>query len=398
MRYKYGKTYLERLIPLFLILPIALIFFYFIIVSVNPFLAAGGDFISYFTGASIIKDGKGPLIYDFATQSRYMEKAIHPLTGQFSNRYVAPPFVALIYLPFSLFNFFIAYKLFTLFNLGLFLLFIYLLFDTFKNAKKLNGIIILPLYFYSAISTLFSAQTSFILAILVLFLYKLIKGKKAVLVGICTALLLIKPQYMVFAPFIYLLTNGKKKYLLGFFATLLVLLLVSILLVGLEGLKNYPSFVLATENPVFGNRANQMFSLHAVVSNLLFDSNLASIQSLIFSFFGFTIVFYLFLKRYQKLSLNLSFALIILLSLLFSAHVLSHDLILLLIPIFILLDKAYKKKKASRHFLLIFVLILFVIPATISLGSSLIGTILLFLLALVFLFKPSILDDILPAS
>ena len=391
MRFKSGRNYLERLLPFFLIFPIALIIIYLFIISVNPYLAAGSDFISYFAGASIIKDGKGPLIYDFATQSEYMEKAIYPLTGQILNRYIAPPFVALIFLPFTFFNFFIAYKLFALFNFGLFSLFIYFLAGTFKKAKKLNRlIVILPLYFYPVITTLVSAQTSFILAILILFLYKLIKAKRPVLIGICTALLLVKPQYMVFTPFIFLLIKNKRKYALGFFATLFVLLLASILLVGTEGLINYPSFVLATENPAFGNRAHQMFSIHAVASNLLFDSNLASIQSLMFSFFGFIIVFYLFLKRHQKISLNLSFALVILLSLLFSAHVLSHDLILLLIPIYIFLEEGYKQRPRNRWQFYLLVLILFIIPATISLGTSLPGTALLLVLATVIILKPGV--------
>ena len=388
----FGKFSLAKLLPVFLITPIVLVFIFFLIVP-NPNLAAGSDFLSYFTGASIIKNNRADLIYDLSTQKEFFEDIIYPLKGTITNRFISPPFVALLYLPFTYLNYFAAYKLFFIANLGLFVILLFLMDKTFtKLGDKYKFLIIVPFYFIPTATTLFMGQTSFLLAIIFFLIYICLDKKKSKEVGILSAALLIKPQYVVAIPFLFLLVKQKKQFFLWFMGASLCLLLASLFIASPKALLDLIPNALLTENPEFGNRANQMFSLHAAISYIFFNSNLSNYYSLIINFVLYTLGLYLFTKRVGKMRFKMAFIIVIFLTLVFSVHVLSHDLILLLLPIFIILNDTLKAGKMNGN-LLAFVLLLFVLPTTVVLRDSIAGVILLLVLSAVFLFKPEILEE-----
>lgn len=392
------RNNLVKHISFVLIVPISLILILFLLP--NPYLA-GSDFISYFSGASIIREGEGNLIYDLSTQKEYFGDIIYPLKAAFPNRYIAPPFVALLYFPFTFFNYFTSYKLFFIANLGLFVILLFLMNKTFTElVDKYKFLIIVPFYFFPVFVTLFMGQTSFLLALIFLLIYISLKKQKSKELGILSAILLIKPQYAVAIPFLFLLVKKKKQFLLWFLGTILILFLTSLLIAGPKALSDYLPYALSTENPEFGNRAHQMFSLHAAISYFFFNSNLSNIYSLIINFAVYIPTLYVFAKRVSKIRLKMAFILVIFLTLTFSVHVLSHDLILLLLPIFIILNDAFKAGKINKFVLvkinrslLALVLLLFVLPATVSLGNSIPAAVILFVLSAMVLFRPKILEE-----
>ena len=387
----FGKFSLAKLLPVFIITPIVLIFTFFLAFPSHN-LAGGSDFLSYFAGASIIKNDKANLIYDISTQKESLENIIYPLKGSITNRFISPPFVALLYLPFTYLNYFTAYKLFFIANLGLLLIFLFLMEETFKKLrKKYEWLTIVPFYFIPVATTLFMGQTSFLLALIFLLIYICLNKKKSKEVGILSATLLIKPQFIVAIPFLILLVKRKKEFLLWFLISILILFLLSFLMVGPKALSDYLPYLLLTENPEFGNRANQMFSLHAAISYLFFKSNLTNLYSLIINFALYTYSLYLFSKRVSKMRLKTAFIIVIFLTLVFSVHVLSHDLILLLLPIFIILNDTLKVGKWKGD-LLAFALFLFVLPATITLGNTIPAAVILIVFSALLLFKPELLE------
>src|SRR3990172_899116 len=395
----FGKFSLVKLLPVLLIAPIVLIFTFFLIVP-NPYLAAGSDFISYFSGASIIKNNKVNLIYDISTQKEFFEDIIYPLKGTITNRFISPPFVALLYLPFTSLNYFAAYKLFFIANLGILLIFIFLMDRNFtKLGNKYKFLIVVPFYFIPVATTLFMGQTSFLLAIIFLLIYICLNNKKSKEVGILSAALLIKPQFVIAIPFLILLVKRKKEFFIWFLGTSLFLFLASLLMAGPRALLDFLPFALSTENPEFGNRAYQMFSMHAVISYLFFKSNLTNLYSLIINFAAYIFSIYLFSKRVSKMRFKLAFIIVIFLTLVFSVHVLSHDLILLLLPIFIILNDTLKAGKINKFVLvkikgelLIFTLFLFVLPATVTLGNTIPAAVIFIVFSALLLFKPEILE------
>ena len=264
--------------------------------------------------------------------------------------------------------------------------------ETFKKLrKKYEWLTIVPFYFIPVATTLFMGQTSFLLALIFLLIYICLNKKKSKEVGILSATLLIKPQFIVAIPFLILLVKRKKEFLLWFLISILILFLLSFLMVGPKALSDYLPYLLLTENPEFGNRANQMFSLHAAISYLFFKSNLTNLYSLIINFALYTYSLYLFSKRASKMRRKTAFILVIFLTLVFSVHVLSHDLILLLLPIFIILNDTLKAGKMKGE-LLIFTLFLFVLPATVTLGNTIPAAVIFIVFSALLLFKPEILE------
>jgi len=378
MKATLGRINVTRILPIILATPIILIITFFLATQ-NHFLAAGSDFLSYFTGASIIKNGKADLIYDISTQRKYFEDIIYPLKGTVTNRFISPPFVALFFLPFTFINFYSSYKIFLIVNLGIFLVFLHLLAKTFPAFfKKYNFLYILPFYFFPVAVTLFMGQTSFVLAIIFLLIYLSLLSNKPKDVGVLTAALLFKPQYVFAIPFLLLLIKKKKQFLLWFFITTLSLLLISLFLVGPKALFDYFPFILSTENPDFGNRAQQMFSLHATLSHLIFASKLSNFYPFLLNSGVYLLFLYLFKKRMPKMTKKTSFIFVILSTLIFSLHVLNHDLVLLILPILILLEKGR----------LIAPLLIFILPSISILGNTLIATLVLLFIASFILFKP----------
>ena len=381
-----------KLLNFVLIVPISLIILLFLIAP-NPYLAAGSDFISYFTGASIIKDNKTHLIYDITTQEEYFENIIYPYKGEVFNRYISPPFVAIMFLPFTFINYFTAYKLFFIANLGLFSIFLYILSKVFTRLEeKYKFFYIISFYFIPAATTLFMGQTSFLLAIIFLLIYINLAKNRSKEAGMLSAALLVKPQFIIAIPLVLLLVKKKKQFLLWFLGVTFFLFLISLLIAGPKALSDYLPSLLSTENPQFGNRAHQMFSFHAATTYFFFNSNLSNIYSLIVNLVVYLSSLYLFAKRIIKMRLKTAFILVLFLTLTFSIHVLSHDLTLLLLPIFIIINDTLKPGK-TNGVLLAFALLLFVLPSTVSLGNSIYGGLMLFVLSAYVLFRPEILEE-----
>jgi hypothetical protein len=250
---------------------------------------------------------------------------------------------------------------------------------------KNKTILSISFYFFPVFITLFMGQTSFILAIIFVLIYHFLRLKEFKKVGVLSGLLLVKPQYLLAVPLILFFVKRKREFLSSFVLTVFFLLVLSLLIVGPEALLGYFDFARLTENPEFGNRASQMFSIQAATSYLFFNSNLTRAEPLFINASIYLLSLGLFLKKAKDYSFNKNFVIVVLLVLLFGVHVLNHDLILLIIPIFILLQQVYKGGVKSSLFLLIS--FLFLIPTASFLGYSIIGTLALLIFALTLLLK-----------
>jgi hypothetical protein len=94
----------------------------------------------------------------------------------------------------------------------------------------------------------------------------------------------------------------------------------------------------------------------------------------------------IFKNKIKKFSFEKSFIIGIILTILFSVHALSHDLMVLLIPIFILLNFILKDvKKISISYLSI-TLLLFFLPLSALVNGSVIGVALLIVIVALMLF------------
>lgn len=346
------------------------------IFTLPRFMVASSDFVSFPTGALLIKAGKGELIYDLQTQFFY-QQYLTDYARDWLLPFRSPPVVALAFIPLTYFPLILAYKLFAAFNLFILFLFTFFSGRIFPKIKKFKFWPFLPFIYLPSLKTIMLGQLSIILSLVLLFIYKSAKSKKSLLVGLLAGLIFLKPQYLIAIPFFFLLVPDRRRFILGFLLSFSSLALLSISVSGVNSLLAYLPFAIQTEITTFGSRAYHMYTFYSLLRFLPFS--LSSFSRFLINGVFYLLALLLFAKRKRKLGPDKSFILAILFSILFSVHCLDHDLSFLLIPIFILLNQ-YKKGLWD----LIAILILFALPCLSLIGNTTAGPFVL--LAIVFYF------------
>jgi hypothetical protein len=300
--------------------------------AADPEITAETDFINYLTGANLIREGRGQLIYDLKTQSLVQKEIIKPYVNPSILPFRSLPFVGLLFLPFSYFNFVQGYKLFVIFNLLVLTFFTYLSGRLFPKIKKYKFWLLIPFVFLPSVKAIILGQVTPLLLLLFLFLYVLVRSKKSLAAGAVCALLLARPQYLIMSPFIFLLAEKKRRFAAGFFLSSAFLIVISVLLSGLDTILDYPSFLLSTEGAIFGSKVPGMFAVNSVLVSFLDHHYALFANGLLY-----LLAFFVYLKNYKLIGYEMSFVSAVLFTLLFAVHVLGHDLTILLIPVFVLL-------------------------------------------------------------
>lgn len=295
------------------------------------------DYISFITGPAMLQGGEKENFYDLETQYKYQSE-IKSNSGQTKTLlpYINPAYMAVIFYPFSKLSLVVGYRLFGLINLGAFVfLFLklrnYFSFD-FNSPKAFIFAFFLPLY-----SAILLPQTSAFLALILFLLYEAVKKSNFKKTLILSGVLFIKPQYLLIVPFILPEIKNKKNYLLGLLGISLVFFLTNVYLTGWRGPLAYLGMLSQTDNPAFGNRPWQMFTMAAFLENIL---GFIKTYSLLISTLGYLLSTIAMLK--SKLDYKTKYMFGILISVYFSPHALVHDLSVLIIPIYLLLESTKK--------------------------------------------------------
>ena len=331
----------------------------FVIIYVLSFKdALGSDFVSFMTGALVVRQGDGELLYDVPTQYNYQKIVIEPQREATVLPFRHIPLFALLFIPFTFLPLLFAYKLFAIVNLGALLFFCFL---TTRTFKKFNFDTVWPylvFVFYPTLGSIFVGQISILLILLLLLIYRYSRKQNSFTSGILSGLLFLKIQYILFIPFIFVLSKTKKMYLKGLFLSTTIIFLLSILIFGPNFFYNYPSFLIKTENPIFGSRTQDMVTFYATLARIKpFSINQASFLILINMVF-YALSLFLFYRILKRLNFGEAFVFGLVSTLVFSVHAIDYDLSLLIIPILILGEMFYLKRKDYRYISLVFLYIL----------------------------------------
>jgi hypothetical protein len=152
--------------------------------------------------------------------------------------------------------------------------------------------------------------------------------------GILTSLLIIKPQYLLFAPFSLFAAKSKKSYSAGFIVGVLVFILLNLVIVkNLQVFFDYPKFVLLTENPDFGSRPYQLFTFFGLIKQIFPSINSAT--AILSNLLVYIVVLYFIFKGKIERKPGDIITIGILTTTLFSVHALAHDLMVFLLPIYV---------------------------------------------------------------
>lgn len=335
---------------------------------------------SFLTGSRIIRDGQVNNLYSFDTQQEYQ----HQVTAPFVREKLLPfrniPLVGLMYVPLT----YVSLKTATIIVFVLNVIFLFVFNRMFsKHASKPFKeikLLLIALFFWPSIATLLSGQNAILILIIFTAIYFLLKNNKYFLAGMATSLLLLRPQSMLFLPFLWPIIKEKTTFLKGFLLSAFLFVVLNILISGLPVLLKYPDFVMASEVPEYGNRLNQISSMYVMFKQLLPQSS--SAQLIVLNLATYIIVFSVYYLFHKRRLFEDNFMIGILATPIFSIHTLSHDLIILLIPIYLLLLKTDK-----NQFDKLLTIAIFVIPAITWFGNALFTTISIFLILNTLIFR-----------
>jgi hypothetical protein len=203
------------------------------------------DFTVFYTAAMVLRNGLGHQLYVGHIQNE-VQKAI---TGQLPSRvgplpYIHPPFEALIFVPLTLLPYRYALLLWDLLNVAI-LFGVALLLRSGVPILRLIPpweFVVCSLAFFPVFECLLQGQDSILQLLFCVLAWHALKKDADVLAGCWFALGAFKFQFML--PVVLLLVVWKRRrVLIGFAAVSSVLVLISIGLVGWEGLLRYPIYV-----------------------------------------------------------------------------------------------------------------------------------------------------------
>jgi len=307
-----------------------------------------GDFIAYSFGAKMVLDGQGQNLYDLRLQTTYVDMFLKDRYPQRENEYIAPflapPTTALIYIPYLLLPHSIRAPVATLINFLLILTGILVIGKAIQN-KKLAFLAVFSSWFVWV--CVWQIQPTALLFLVTSLLYVSLTKKNYALAGVLCAFYIIKPQYLIITPFIFLLTEKSVTFFKAFLASILLLLIVNVSITGPHTLfVDYPKFLDITDNPSYGNRWFEMYSVQQITygfSRFLVDSKIPPlIVGAIFYLWGLFKIHKLVNSKKTALEL---FPVVIIITVLSAYHTLSQDLSLMAIGIAILINRYALEKK-----------------------------------------------------
>ena len=316
----------------------------------------GGDFIAFYAAGKIIKEDPGRL-YDLKYQKKTQEEIkrdIRTKVGFLPFAYL--PLVAAIFIPFSHFPLLHAYYLWVICSFLLFLSSLILVSSASSVFRKLSIVekvflFILCLGFEPFLmDCLAGGQTSCLGLFLMSLTYYLMKKRQDYLAGMAFSMSYYKPHlFVIFLIFLFLLK--KWRMLKGFLLMGAIFVLLSLCLVGFQGISSYYEVVFEFDKFVdFAKvlptgeilRRIKVGGLSLFLHNLLPNhSTLAMGLSFCSSVFFCSLLYLSFIRRgflkdKECIQLDIAFSLLVCCSLFFSPRLLTYDLTIMLVPLFLL--------------------------------------------------------------
>jgi hypothetical protein len=356
----------------------------------QPLMVGASDFSCFYSAGRMVVTGNGSRIYDYDAQSE-AQRPFFGIVG--THRFVLPfiflPFVLVIFAPLALFSYPHALALWFALNVCLLISIPFLLRRRLNLSDSHLALALLVMAFFlpCSISLAQGQPTILVLVLFTLAFLDLDEGHDSH-AGCVLALTIFKPQFAL--PLLLALAITRRwKSLAGFFGTCAFLFGISVALVGWTTTLSFPRAVAAFNaspssrggeyNPAgMSNLRGLMLSLFN--SRTPHDLIVAFVIALSVLLVGAVLV--TVLTHGRGIS-DLDFSLIVVITLLASYHSYGHDLILLILPLFLVVN--YVGRQEFSHFRLILGMIaglLFILPSLVFPPPVMVVAVLLFLVAL----------------
>ncbi len=207
----------------------------------------GTDFVSFITGAKMLREGYSKRLYDKDLQFKYQQKISFPETREWLLPFRNPPVVPLIFIPFTFFSLRTSFILLFAINTKILFVFSNRVFKFFPLLSKFKVVYLISFLYLPSVSILVLGQFSALLVLVFLFIYYFCKKGLYFKAGVLSSLLILKPQFLVFLPFLFVLISRKRELIKGFLLGFGPLLFINILISGRSLFFDYPKFLIETE-------------------------------------------------------------------------------------------------------------------------------------------------------
>lgn len=371
--FNIGKTFSRNKLQILWSISIILIS-YFIFFTTRHISEPSNGFASYYTSSRLLIDGENPKnFYDDDYFSRQVEKFV---PGIYEIYLVNLPTTSFLLLPFASLEYQTARMLWILFNLILFSLTLVFIIMQMKFDDIWFPIFLILIFSFQPLyENIVSAQAYIFIFCLLIFVFFGYIFQKFKLPGILLGLVLILKSAGTFL-FLFFLINKRWQLVIFTILTFISLFLVSLPLLGLDSLLSYANKLLDySSNPSLSVTAYQ--SVHSFFHHLfIFDDKwnpypllnlplLAKVFTLIVSLM---IVYISFRFVIRSKNLSLGFAIFIIIGLILNPASIDYHYVLILIPLFVLLDYLRKNPSTSNWiiYLTSFLLIALDLPYTSS--------------------------------
>ncbi len=183
----------------------------------------GSDLLHYRTAAQIVLDGRGADLYDFSLQYALQRSAVSPESLAGVDPFIAPPFVALFFVPWALLPQPIAFVVWTAFSLACLVAALLLMRRyAWRTGACWPSSFLLSLSFYPVLEALAAGTNALLSLVIFAAAYLALKRGRDTAAGAALALQLYRPQLLL-APLILLLYKRRWRALGGFSGVALVL-------------------------------------------------------------------------------------------------------------------------------------------------------------------------------
>ncbi|HVN16710.1 MAG TPA: glycosyltransferase family 87 protein [Anaerolineales bacterium] len=301
----------------------------------DPGLRTGSDFIAFYTAGRIANQFGAAHVYDVSLQQNIQQAQVgFSLAPGQVLLYNHLPYLIPILQLIAVKDYVTSFILWDVLLLALYALTMYLLTKTLDwDAASSVLAFIGGLTFFPAFVSLLNGQDSAFLVLGVALCLYFLARERDLFAGLGLALVTVRPQIAILLviPFLF----KRRKVLIGFGIGASLLAMVSMVMLGLDGTKQFIDFLLLTTNGEwYGIKESAMFNLIGILTRAAPTLNPQMIRltgwiaytlaALILGWFAF--------KASSVQSKHLG--MIVIASLFFAPHLHYHDLALLLIPVF----------------------------------------------------------------
>jgi hypothetical protein len=234
-----------------------------------------GDFIAFQAAGRLVLSGHAAQLYDHAAISAVQDGLLGGRIPNFYDAYRNPPFYALVYAPLAPLDLLPAAAIWCVVGLLCLALALHLLLsETPWLRSRWRGLLVLVFSFAPVYFGLIDGENALVSLLLFALIYRsFARGSDAGL-GVCSALGLFKPQLFFVFPLIFLATC-RWKALAWYALTAVVLFVVSLALVGPDGMQAWIRILLEPEG---GNATANGWRMAS--AKAFFDSLLPSLATL----------------------------------------------------------------------------------------------------------------------